>query len=114
VSSPPWSPWAPLKLCPVASPLRRGFCCIGRLAPGTYWLPRVLWNMANLMPDDPLVKCTQCDAWPMALAENDGVGRFTRLTFRCPRCRAQEVYQVGVGDCSFLHRPAIASPTIAF
>jgi hypothetical protein len=57
--------WAPLKLCPVAPPLRRGFCCIWRLAPGTCWLPRVLWNMAYLMPDDLLVKCTQCDAWPM-------------------------------------------------
>jgi hypothetical protein len=77
-------------------PTATGFLLHWATGPGTRWLPRVLWNMAHLLPDDLLVKCTQCDAWSMAFAENDGVGRFSRLTFRCPRCHAQEVYQVGV------------------
>jgi hypothetical protein len=53
-------------------------------------------EMANPKPDDLLVKCTQCGAWPMALAEDEGVGRTSRLTFRCPKCRALEIYKVGV------------------
>jgi uncharacterized C2H2 Zn-finger protein len=45
-----------------------------------------------------LVKCPQCNAWPMALAptKNDDVGP-NHLTFRCPKCHAQFVYTVGVG-----------------
>jgi len=42
------------------------------------------------------VKCTQCGAWPMALAEDEAVGTTSRLTFRCPKCRALEIYTVGV------------------
>jgi predicted RNA-binding Zn-ribbon protein involved in translation (DUF1610 family) len=39
-----------------------------------------------------LTGCTQCGAWPMAIVSREG----GRLTFRCPKCRMQEVFRVGV------------------
>ena len=46
----------------------------------------------KISPDHLLLKCTQCQAWPMAIIADDG----DRLAFRCEKCRAQEAYSVGV------------------
>jgi hypothetical protein len=54
-------------------------------------------NMRNLSPEQVLVKCSQCGAWPMSLAPDEGWAPAGRLTFRCPKCRALEIYTVGVG-----------------
>jgi hypothetical protein len=57
-------------------------------------------NMRNLSPEQILVKCPQCGAWPMSLAppQNDPAAfGFNRLSFKCPKCRRLEVYRVGVG-----------------
>jgi hypothetical protein len=57
--------------------------------------------MAYLTPDDMLVKCTQCGAWPVSLVENENLGRRNKLTFRCAKCRTQEIYEVGVAGQLF-------------
>jgi tRNA(Ile2) C34 agmatinyltransferase TiaS len=44
-------------------------------------------------PEHLLPNCPQCQAWPMAISAKE----FGRLTFRCPKCRAQASYAVGVG-----------------
>ena len=54
-------------------------------------------SMRNLSPDDLLVKCSQCRAWPMSLAPDEGWAAAGRLTFRCSNCHAVEVHTVGVG-----------------
>jgi hypothetical protein len=53
--------------------------------------------MQQLSPEQVLVKCSQCGAWPMSLAPDEGWAAVGRLTFRCSRCRALEVYTVGFG-----------------
>jgi hypothetical protein len=52
----------------------------------------VLLCMEPLRSDHLLVKCVHCEAWPMAFVAREG----SRLSFRCPKCRAQEVYRMGV------------------
>jgi hypothetical protein len=44
-----------------------------------------------------LVTCSQCNAWPMSLAPNGSGAPIGWPTFKCPKCRAVEVYTVGVG-----------------
>jgi Zn finger protein HypA/HybF involved in hydrogenase expression len=48
--------------------------------------------MDRIDPEYLLLKCMQCEAWPMAIRayEND------QLFFRCPKCHAQEAHRVGV------------------
>jgi endogenous inhibitor of DNA gyrase (YacG/DUF329 family) len=53
-------------------------------------------NMKHLSPEQVLVKCPQCGAWPMSLAPQESAASFGRLTFKCPKCQAQAVYTVGV------------------
>ena len=54
-------------------------------------------NMRNLSPEQVLVKCPQCGAWPMSLAPQDDVASFGQLAFKCTKCRRLEVFRVGVG-----------------
>jgi hypothetical protein len=54
-------------------------------------------NMRNLSPEQVLVKCPQCGAWPMSLAPQDHAFSFGLLSFKCTKCRRLEVYRVGVG-----------------
>ena len=49
-------------------------------------------DMDRIAPEHLLLKCGQCHAWPMAVVAEEG----DRLSFRCPKCRAQEVYRLGV------------------
>jgi DNA-directed RNA polymerase subunit RPC12/RpoP len=58
---------------------------------------RCSMNMRNLSPEQVLVKCPQCGAWPMSLAPRDDVATFGQLTFKCMKCRRLEVYRIGVG-----------------
>ena len=55
-------------------------------------------NMRDLSPEQVLVKCPQCGAWPMSLAPQDDRAPFgvNRLSFKCSKCRRLEVYRVGV------------------
>jgi hypothetical protein len=53
-------------------------------------------NMAYLAPGNLLVKCTQCGAWQTSAVAVEGWGSQSRLTFRCPNCRAIEIHAVGV------------------
>jgi hypothetical protein len=59
----------------------------------------------NLSPEQVLVKCGQCGAWPMSIVTNEGGPSYGRITFRCTNCRAQEAHTVGVTG---LLIPAIA------
>jgi hypothetical protein len=54
-------------------------------------------NMRNLSPEQVLVKCPQCGAWPMSRAPQDDRAPFGLLSFKCTKCRCLEVYRVGVG-----------------
>jgi transposase-like protein len=60
----------------------------------------------KVAPHDILVKCPQCEAWPMALAPNEGIENPNKVTFRCPKCHAQFVYTVGVAG-SLILAPAM-------
>jgi hypothetical protein len=60
----------------------------------------------KVLPENLLLKCTQCEAWPMAMVTDDGY----RLTFKCPKCRSQEVYSVGVAGRLVPTSPAAAGP----
>ncbi len=55
-------------------------------------------NMRNVLPEPEqvLVKCPQCGAWPMSLGPRDEMAPSGQLTFRCPKCRRLETYRVGV------------------
>jgi hypothetical protein len=53
-------------------------------------------NMAYLAPDNLLVKCTQCGAWPMSIVAHEGWALQSRLTFKCQNCRALEVHTMGI------------------
>jgi hypothetical protein len=53
-------------------------------------------NMRNLSPEQVLVECPQCGAWPMSLAPQDNMAGFRQLSFRCTKCRRLEVYRLGV------------------
>jgi Zn finger protein HypA/HybF involved in hydrogenase expression len=53
-------------------------------------------NMQKPSPEQLLVKCTQCGAWPMSVAPQDEKVPVGRITFKCPKCRAQEIHTVGV------------------
>jgi Zn finger protein HypA/HybF involved in hydrogenase expression len=46
----------------------------------------------TLAPNDLLLKCSQCEAWPMAIVSYET----KQLVFRCPKCHGQEAYRVGV------------------
>jgi hypothetical protein len=61
--------------------------------------PRLAARCVNmrLSPDQLLVKCSQCGAWPMSLTERTGGSSWGRFTFRCTKCHAQQVFKVGVG-----------------
>jgi len=48
--------------------------------------------MEGLGSEQLLTGCAQCNAWPMAIVSKEG----GRLTFRCPNCRMQETFTVGV------------------
>jgi hypothetical protein len=57
--------------------------------------------MNNPSPNEALVHCPHCGAWPMALAPNE-VKDSRRITFKCPKCHAPAVYAVGVGGSLLL------------
>lgn len=48
--------------------------------------------MDRINPESLLLKCSQCEAWPMAVQAYESY----QLLFRCPKCHAQEAYRVGV------------------
>lgn len=50
----------------------------------------------NLSPDQLLVKCPSCGAWPMSIVTSEGGLSYGRATFRCAKCRAQEAHTVGI------------------
>jgi uncharacterized C2H2 Zn-finger protein len=43
-----------------------------------------------------LMKCPQCESWPMAVVSRDRSSASDRISFRCPNCHALAVYSVGV------------------
>jgi len=46
----------------------------------------------KVLPEHLLLRCTQCQAWPMAIVSDED----DLLTFRCASCRALESYRLGV------------------
>lgn len=48
--------------------------------------------MDRIDPESLSLKCSQCGAWPMALQAYETY----QAQFRCPKCRAQETYRIGV------------------
>ncbi len=50
----------------------------------------------KILPDDSLMKCPRCGAWPMSNATKASEAPYGRITFRCAKCHAQPVYTVGV------------------
>jgi Zn finger protein HypA/HybF involved in hydrogenase expression len=53
-------------------------------------------KMDSLTPEQLLVKCPQCGAWPMAVVRNEGFPSMERRIFRCPKCNSRAAYSVGV------------------
>jgi hypothetical protein len=65
-------------------------------------------NMRNLLPEPEqvLVKCPQCGAWPMSLAPHESAAAlYNRLAFKCPKCQTREVHTVSVGGRSVRAAP---------
>jgi len=55
-------------------------------------------NMRNMLPEPEqvLVKCPQCAAWPMSLAPQVEIAPSGQITFRCPKCQRLETFRIGV------------------
>jgi len=64
-------------------------------------------------PDQALIHCAQCGAWPMALAPNE-IKDSRRLSFRCPKCHAVSVFSIGAAGSLVPAVPAKAqTPLVA-
>jgi DNA-binding CsgD family transcriptional regulator/Zn finger protein HypA/HybF involved in hydrogenase expression len=57
----------------------------------------VRFFVMNKMDDtELLMKCPQCERWPMAVVSGDRSIAPGRISFRCPNCHAHAVYSVDV------------------
>jgi len=61
-------------------------------------------------PEHLLPKCSQCEAWPMAIFAKEA----GRLMFRCPNCHAQASYTVGVAGRLVPASEAVSSARAGF
>jgi len=48
--------------------------------------------MDRINPECLLVKCSQCESWPMSIQTYES----NQLVFRCPKCHSREAYRIGV------------------